>query len=210
MTGRQRPTSRTRLTKQRRPALNPRALSARSSSDAPSQPESAVGCLIDTPTKPVCPSSGANGRGHDNHQYEDKGVRSMTRRLRAAKRLAALVACVGVVAFPVSSEAATRYPSKCTMTGTPGNDVLRGTSGVDYLCGRAGDDVLVGLRGADHLVGGLGDDLVRAGPGEDWVVGRPGWDVLRSGGGKDGLIDGGNGYDRLYGGPGDDDCLVAL
>ncbi len=52
-------------------------------------------------------------------------------------------------------------------SGTPGDDVLIGTAGADYLdagggndqvSGLAGDDILVGGSGADRLDGGIGID----------------------------------------------------
>jgi hypothetical protein len=73
----------------------------------------------------------------------------------------------------------------CTITGTPGKDVLRGTPGRDVICG---------LKGADSINGMEGDDLIN---------GAPGADTLRGSSGNDSVI-GGNGDDRLYGGEGND------
>jgi len=42
----------------------------------------------------------------------------------------------------------------CTITGTDGNDVLKGTVAPDVICGGAGNDVLIGRPGDDMLVGG--------------------------------------------------------
>lgn len=47
-----------------------------------------------------------------------------------------------------------------TMSGTPGNDTLRGSRGVDVIHGMAGDDTILGLQGQDFICGGAGDDTV--------------------------------------------------
>gem|GEM_PF-5845957 len=78
-------------------------------------------------------------------------------------------------------------PVECTITGTSGPDVLRGTPGRDVTCGEGGDDTLIGLAG---------DDILRGGPGADRLVGRSGNDILT----------GGPGTDRGSGGRGEDAC----
>lgn len=103
----------------------------------------------------------------------------------------------------------------CTITGTPGNDVLAGTTGPDVICGLGGNDLLLGLDGLDILLGGGGRDLLLGGAGADILGGGagidvldggPGPDVLRGGSGPDVLI-GGSGTDDLDGGSGIDVCL---
>jgi predicted extracellular nuclease len=68
----------------------------------------------------------------------------------------------------------------CTISGTPGRDVLIGTGGDDVICGLGGDDVLLGRGGADVLIGGEGRDVLVCGgdagdrairDGRDQVVG---------------------------------------
>ena len=113
-------------------------------------------------------------------------------------------------------------PSRCTITGTPGNDVLRGTPGDDVICGRGGRDTihggpgddtiyggpgrdtLRGGRGADTLYGGTDHDTLHGGPGHDTLGGGPGLDTLHGGPGHD-TLRGGRGHDALYGGSGNDD-----
>ena len=87
----------------------------------------------------------------------------------------------------------------CTITGTPGDDVLLGTAGKDVICGARGDDEIYGLDGDDILLGGAGKDL---------LVGGSGQDILKGGIGADHLdgIDTFNGNDLLDGGPGTDEC----
>jgi CSLREA domain-containing protein len=78
--------------------------------------------------------------------------------------------------------------------GTPGRDLLRGTSGndgfllfggrdsatgrdgKDSMCGGGGRDVLKGAAGSDSLVGGQGPDTLNGGPGQDSCIGGPGHD----------------------------------
>lgn len=76
---------------------------------------------------------------------------------------------------------------ECTITGTSGADVLRGTPG---------DDVICGLGGRDRLIGRGGDDILRGGSGRDELVGGTGDDSL----------DGQSGMDSGSGGRGDDVC----
>lgn len=91
----------------------------------------------------------------------------------------------------------TAYP-KPWVLGTPGDDVIVGTDGLDRIDGGAGNDTICGLDGQDHLVGGVGDDrlfggldwyepdddywgdIVEPGPGDDFVdLGADGgWDDI--------------------------------
>ena len=41
---------------------------------------------------------------------------------------------------------------RCTIVGTPGNDVLTGTSHNDVICGLGGNDTINGLGGNDVLI----------------------------------------------------------
>jgi predicted extracellular nuclease len=81
-----------------------------------------------------------------------------------------------------------------TVVGTPGDDVLTGTEGVDVVVGLGGDDVLTGGNSDDVLCGGAGDDVLTGDNGDDVLLGGFGADRLR----------GGNGDDVLVGGPGID------
>jgi Tol biopolymer transport system component len=98
------------------------------------------------------------------------------------------------------------WAAGCSITGTPGADVLEGTPEPDYICGRAGDDVITGLGGDDVLLGGAGADTVLGGAGNDLVTGERGADQLRGGAGDD-TVNGRDGLgERLMAGPGDDRC----
>jgi Ca2+-binding RTX toxin-like protein len=94
-------------------------------------------------------------------------------------------------------------PRLCTVSGTPGDDVLIGTAGSDVICGRGGNDTLYGLGGDDLLLGGSGDDRIYGGAGADTIKGNAGRDLLIGGAGGD-LIRGGGGPDTLKGRAGDD------
>jgi Ca2+-binding RTX toxin-like protein len=52
-------------------------------------------------------------------------------------------------------------------TGTVGNDLLLGTSGIDAMSGGDGDDCIVGGGGVDTMDGGAGNDVCIGGPGVD-------------------------------------------
>lgn len=99
-----------------------------------------------------------------------------------------------------------------TITGTPGNDRIRGTGQADVIDGQAGDDRIGGRGGADQITGGEGNDriwglhgadLLRGGVGDDRVWGGRGNDQSWGEDGND-LMGGGDGNDVQWGGPGND------
>lgn len=75
--------------------------------------------------------------------------------------------------------------SGCTLTGTPGKDVLVGTATADVICGLGGNDTLKGWKGNDVLRGGAGDDVLVGGGGNDHLEGGPGKDTANGGPGND-------------------------
>ena len=83
----------------------------------------------------------------------------------------------------------------CTITGTPGRDVLRGTDKHDVICGLGGNDVLIGLGGDDILFGGPGNDSLDGGAGRDLLFGDAGKDTISAKDGESDRIDGGPGRD---------------
>ena len=89
--------------------------------------------------------------------------------------------------------------SRCTIVGTPGPDVLRGTKRDDFICGLGGDDKLLGRGGDDVLQGGGGDDLLVGGPGDDVLGGGRGDDTLNG-------LDDATAKDRLRCGRGKDEA----
>jgi Ca2+-binding RTX toxin-like protein len=98
--------------------------------------------------------------------------------------------------------------------GTPGDDVLTGTEGRDFIFGKAGNDTIDGLAGSDFLFGQAGDDSVMGGDGVDYSWGASGNDTLAGGLGNDWLwagwgadtLMGEDGNDRLFSGV--DDAAV--
>lgn len=104
-----------------------------------------------------------------------------------------------------------------SISGSTGDDWLRGEHGNDTIDGGAGNDSLFGMWGDNHLIGGQGNDMLvigryaafngnnilDGGAGNDVLFGGAGNDVLLGGDGNDALL-GGAGFDRLNGGAGND------
>lgn len=85
-----------------------------------------------------------------------------------------------------------------TISGLDGDDILSGRAGHDQLDGGAGNDLLMGDDGGDDLYGGAGDDMLLGGAGNDHLRGAEGDDILdgRTLGGHD-YLDGGAGNDTF-------------
>lgn len=90
-----------------------------------------------------------------------------------------------------------------TITGTQGNDRLRGTRGVDVIAGLGGNDTIDGQDGNDFICGGSGVDSLRGDAGNDQIFGGSGSDDLRGDAGND-ILNAGAGNDRLRGDDGND------
>lgn len=69
------------------------------------------------------------------------------------------------------------------ITGSPGDDVLRGDGGPNALTGLGGVDLLYGGDGDDVLLGGDGDDWLAGEGGANVLDGEPGADICAEGGG---------------------------
>lgn len=65
--------------------------------------------------------------------------------------------------------------------GGPGNDVIWGSGGIDYLYGGTGNDELHGNSNRDYLYGDDGDDTLKGGSGSDYLDGGFGYDLLNGG-----------------------------
>lgn len=91
--------------------------------------------------------------------------------------------------------------------GNAGNDTLRGGGGDDYIRGGKGNDLLDGGEGNDILSGGINDDTLEGGLGNDFLRGGKGNDVLIGGEGNDVLI-GDKGVNSLTGGNGADHFIL--
>lgn len=94
-------------------------------------------------------------------------------------------------------------PAGGTITGTTGDDLLRGLAGDDLMYAGAGNDNLHGNAGDDRMYGGNGDDNLNGGSGEDILFGENGDDRLSGASGDDDLR-GGDGDDLLLGQDGKD------
>lgn len=57
-----------------------------------------------------------------------------------------------------------------TVTGTEGNDLILGGSGVDAIDGLGGDDCILGGGGDDQLAGAGGNDICLGGPDTDTFI----------------------------------------
>ena len=87
--------------------------------------------------------------------------------------------------------------------GTPGDDMLPGTTKPDQIDAGAGHDIIDGLAGNDVILGGDGNDRIVGAAGHDTIMAGRGDDVVFGGAGND-LISGGEGNDRLHGEADDD------
>lgn len=88
-----------------------------------------------------------------------------------------------------------------TIVGTPLDDFIKGTRGIDIIDGLAGNDRIRGKKGNDIICGGEGNDKIRGGRGSDLLFGEGTDDKLRGGRGSE-VLDGGPGTDRCRVGPG--------
>lgn len=113
------------------------------------------------------------------------------------------------------------YTGERSINGTPGPDVIVGTSDRERIDGGGGDDTICSGGGDDTVLGGAGNDTIRGGHGQDRLSGdagndlllgemgdddlRGGWgdDILRGDAGNDTIV-GGAGRDRLFGFAGND------
>ena len=81
----------------------------------------------------------------------------------------------------------TTYP-RPWVVGTPGDDVIVGTDGLDRIDGGAGNDTICSLDGPDHVVGGAGDDRLFGGLDEYYPDDDYWGDVVEPGPGEGGGV----------------------
>jgi Ca2+-binding RTX toxin-like protein len=94
-------------------------------------------------------------------------------------------ATVTITINGVTDEPPPPPPSGELITGTRGNDRLKGGSGDDTIRGLDGNDQLKGCDGKDDLAGGCGNDTIWGGSGNDRIAGGKGNDHLHGGEGAD-------------------------
>jgi hypothetical protein len=80
-----------------------------------------------------------------------------------------------------------------TISGTEGNDILKGYDADQLIYGRGGDDEIYGMNGSDTIFGGLGNDVIYGGNDADSLTGGVGRDVFAY---KDIIESGGNELQR--------------
>jgi uncharacterized repeat protein (TIGR01451 family) len=68
-------------------------------------------------------------------------------------------------------------PYRGKLNGTPGNDVMVGTTGKDEFAARAGSDLICGLAGKDEMEAGGGNDTMTGGTQADKFKGGAGTDT---------------------------------
>ena len=86
-------------------------------------------------------------------------------------------------------------PVRCTIVGTQGPDLLRGTGRRDVICGLGGNDTILAGRGNDVVYGGPGADVINGGAGRDTLRGGAGNDTLQAREGRRDVLVGGAGND---------------
>jgi Ca2+-binding RTX toxin-like protein len=89
------------------------------------------------------------------------------------------------------------------ITGTAGDDEIRGIGEDDIINALAGNDTVKGNNGDDGILGGAGDDTIFGGNGNDLISGDGDDDRIWGGDGND-LLYGGSGNDNITGGDGND------
>ena len=112
--------------------------------------------------------------GHDANG-EDQGTKG-----ELVRRTVLLLTAMGVALL-----LGTGVAFAAAVSGTQGNDTLRGTQQADQIYGLNGNDTLYGRAGNDELYGGAGNDNLYGQSGNDEIYG-------------------GSGVDNLFGGPGSD------
>ncbi len=100
-----------------------------------------------------------------------------------------------------------RLTNECRLTGTLGDDRIRGSIDDDLVDALAGNDRILALFGSDRVDAGEGNDVVIADQGQDMILGGPGNDRLDGDMGADRIV-GGPGRDRLSGGHGIDRIMA--
>ena len=89
------------------------------------------------------------------------------------------------------------------LNGDHGDNEIMGLGGSDEIRARGGNDLVEGGDGDDNIFGGADDDILLGGVGRDILRGDSGNDTLDAG------EHGGNSYQLLDGGAGDDTYLVS-
>jgi uncharacterized repeat protein (TIGR01451 family) len=130
------------------------------------------------------------------------GVTTITEESDSDNNLSTIIT---IVEPPFCGRAETDFDN--IITGTPGNDHIKGTNDDDLIFGLGGNDKIHGKNGNDCIIGGDGDDKIWGGKGDDGIEGNAGNDQLHGQQGND-IIIGGDGNDKIFGGK-DNDTIDA-
>jgi hypothetical protein len=125
-------------------------------------------------------------------EYEINGHHAREREPRKGERLRRTV--IVLTTMTVALVLGSGMAFAAAISGTQGDDRLRGTIRADQIYGLNGDDTLFGFAGRDELYGGAGNDGVNAGPRADEIYGGSGNDRLFGGDGRDFI----NSVDRRF------------
>jgi hypothetical protein len=127
----------------------------------------------------------------------------------ATNRILTLVLVIGAGVVAPAHAAPTCWGRTVTVWGTPGDDVIRGTTAREVIHGRGGDDVIYSGNtkeapaDRDFICGGGGADTLHGSEVDEALVGGWGNDVLDArGAGEGDFLVGGPGNDSLAGGRG--------
>jgi Ca2+-binding RTX toxin-like protein len=109
------------------------------------------------------------------------GKWSSGKRTLACKKGEVLRTVLVLVTVSVALMLGTGVALAAAISGTQGNDTLRGTRQADQIYGLNGNDTLSGRARADDLYGGAGNDTLNGGSGNDDIYGGSGQDDLFGG-----------------------------
>jgi hypothetical protein len=134
-----------------------------------------------------------------------------------ASPVAAVAVCFGEDATIEGSGTISGTPEDDVIVGSSGADVIKGNGGDDIICAGGGDDTVNGNSGNDLIFGEAGSDTLAGDAGDDVLVGDAdsaavsedaglivGWQGYLPGFGDCANAQPGFGTDRLTGGSGDD------
>ncbi len=112
-----------------------------------------------------CREAGEPAAGRPDHGCRPGAVhvhKEVGRQMSLKSRVALLAVLVAAGALTIAAGgSASTDVQRCTITGTNGNNVLRGTARADVICGRGGNDTIIAANGRR--------DRINCGPGRDTV-----------------------------------------
>ena len=129
---------------------------------------------------------------------------ALAKRLKVQSFVIISALSAGLVAVPLSAQAANATCNGLAVTITSSARVINATSGADVIVVQgAGIHSVNSGAGDDVICGSVGDDTINSGPGNDKVIAGDGNDVVSSLNGND-TVNGGSGNDTISSGTGND------